>query len=148
MARPTSVRKKRPDESVMEFARYLLDLYADDVDDIRILFTNGESAYESENGYFRITWRIPHNLETLLHEIGHHRLRHRNPFASRTDELIAEAEAWLWAERKAKQHGITFDYETAEGAYAAYTWKGRARGPVIIDWRYKDQARHGSLGDG
>lgn len=138
MSRPTCVRKKRPDESVLDFAHYLLDFYAPGVKR-RILFTQGDSEYRVHaDGSKTITWRIPHKLDALLHEIAHYRLKHHHWECSTADDLIMEAEAWLWAERKARVHGITFEYALNEQAYAGYRWRGRKRGPVKIDWRHRN----------
>jgi len=48
--------------------------------------------------------------------------------------VIAEANAWRWAEWAAGQENLWFDYDTADKAFASYSRKM----PIRIDWRKRD----------
>jgi len=107
MRTATNVRKMATADSVLSFAHYLVDYYASDLQEFRVLFTAGACSYEWRDQKPLIIWRPTSGLMVLLHEIGHHRLKHR---CNERRELLEEAEAWLWAERRAKIHGVRFDY--------------------------------------
>jgi len=134
---PPSFRKIGATESVLEFAHYLVDYYGADLKEFNVLMAPGECFYEYDKEGSVLTWRVIEGLDVLLHELGHHRLHHSRA-VSRAEDLVAEAEAWLWAEARAHRHGVKFDYAKATKLYSNYLWRGRDRGPVKIDWRRRD----------
>ena len=122
---------------MLEFAHYLVDYYGEGIKEFRVLMTPGGCWYQPGEEGAILSWRISEGLDVLLHELGHHRLNHCGE-QSRAEDLVAEAEAWLWAEARAHRHGVKFHYVKAERLFSNYLWRGRDRGPVKIDWRRRD----------
>jgi hypothetical protein len=69
-----------------------------------------------------------YNIEGLLHELGHARLRHQN-YASDIDLLRKEVEAWGEARGLAKQYGVNIDENHIEDCLDTYR-----------DWLHKRSA--------
>lgn len=94
-------------------------------------------AHEVDHIPVRVLWRPSNGLTSLLHEIGHYRLRHFGPLHLERG-LIAPTEtvmweevcAWLWAERAARRHHVPFDYGQAERNFGTYCRQ------VRIAWRW------------
>jgi hypothetical protein len=92
----------------------------------------------------RIQWWTGDGLTTLLHELGHHVLRHNQKVSWRA-EIMEEVEAWLWAEKTARLEKIDFDYKMAEESFAGYFTSAKRRQAVSIIWRWRNGngGRHG-----
>ena len=105
------------------------------------LSSHRETCYAWNDGKPYIQWAVTHGLASLLHELGHHRLRHDRlgEFKGivRVDELAEEAEAWLWAEERARRHEVKIDYKLADKWFETYCKGRRKEGVVLINWRYK-----------
>lgn len=95
--------------------------------------------YDWNNGKPFITWSVPQGLSSLLHELGHHRLRHdrvpENEGIILIDSIAEEAEAWLWAEERAWRHDIKFDRAGADKWFETYCTQHWKKGVVAIQWR-------------
>ena len=143
MRTATSLRKMSSAESVLNFAHYLVDYYASDLHEFRVLLTKGDCLYDWCHGKALIIWRPTEELYALLHEIAHHRLKHRTYDDDDGRYMKREAAAWLWAERRARMHGVKFDYveidRTINWQLRSALW-GKKRGSLnfSIDWRFKD----------
>ena len=94
-------------------------------------------SVDDEAGTITVRWNPASGFTTLLHEIGHYRLRHHGPaqlerelIAPKASTILAEVAAWLWAERAARRHRLTFDYDRANRAFRTYTRD------VQIAWRH------------
>ena len=123
----------------LQLARFLMARYAADVE-LRILRTKGnpkawiwiqsDGSQETE----RIDWANGDGLTSLLHEIGHHRVR-ETPSGETGDTLISliwEARAWVWGEECARRENLYFNYELADRSFATHAGEL----PVRINWRY------------
>lgn len=66
-----------------------------------------------------------HNIEGLLHEIGHARLQHKG-YVSDLELLQKEVDAWEEARRLAKKYGVPFSAEHMQDCLDTYR-----------DWIYK-----------
>lgn len=99
------------------------------------------SYYDWNEGKPIVTWSIPQGLPCLLHELGHHRLKHdrvkENKGIILIDTIAEEAEAWLWAEERAQRHDIKFDYAMADKWFESYCTQRWKKGIVTIQWRRK-----------
>lgn len=95
-----------------------------------------------------IKWYICDGLQTLLHEIGHHVLRHTVTNCSWRQEVTEEAEAWLWAEKTSRKEGIPFDYAAGEKWFVTYFAAARRRPSVLINWKWKNGNGAGRIGEG
>ena len=122
-------------------AAYLMERYGRGVELKGCMKPLKGSYYEWNEGKPVVTWSVSQGLGALLHELGHHRLRHdRLELRGKgvhIDEALEEAEAWLWAEERAYRHDIKFDYPDADKwfeSYCNYHWK---KGVVVIQWRRK-----------
>lgn len=60
-----------------------------------------------------------HNVEGLLHELGHARMGH-NGYSSDMELLQKEVEAWQEAIRLAKLYGVTFDEDHIQDCLDTY----------------------------
>ena len=143
MRKATGVRKMYQGESMLNFAHYLVDYYAPDLHEFRVILTVGDCLYDWQHGKSLIVWRPGSGLDTLLHELGHHRLRHRRETISNGEIVAQEAAAWLWAERRARVLGVRFDYDDIDQLYnkamrTVFWGKKRGSTNFSIDWRFKD----------
>lgn len=91
----------------------------------------GGMAYKI-NGKLTIHWWPSRGITTLLHEIGHIRLKHvHTEHVCAAQEIRHELQAWKWAETVARIEGVVFDYAIAEAAFLTYDRHSR------IVWRYR-----------
>ena len=88
-----------------------------------------------------IKWYVLSGFTILLHEIGHAYLRHHNVRLLWRIAIMEEVEAWLWAEKIARKEKITFEYETAEGAFELYFDNAKRRQMVFINWHWKPKVK-------
>ncbi len=95
-------------------------------------------VHVQDDASITVSWDPSKGLTTLLHEIGHYRLRHwgraqleRELVAPTAAIVMAEVAAWLWAEKAARRHRIVFDYGEAERAFGTYSRQ------VRIAWRHR-----------
>jgi hypothetical protein len=98
-------------------------------------YTDG--VFQKTSGSLRIRWAPRNGYTTLLHEIGHLRLRHfsskakARERASKAEAIMAEAAAWLWAEDAARKAKLPFDYELADLGFRTYVEN------VRVGWRWQ-----------
>lgn len=124
--------------SLGDLAEWLVRKYAPDVD-FRVRLgplKNAKMEWEKNGESLVLTWSVTQGMSTLLHELGHKRCKHDLTHQA-PDDLLDEAEAWLWAEKRAHAHGIRFDYEGAEAWFETYARRRYKRGMVKIVWRYR-----------
>ena len=101
-------------------------------------FRSGHSnCWSPEDG--RISYQESqqaHNIESLLHELGHARMGHKG-YVSDMELLQKEVEAWQEAVRLARQYSVEFDIEHMQDCLDTYR-----------DWIYKRSMCPNCLGTG
>ena len=120
---------------------FLMDKYGQGVELRGTTKPLRNATYDWNDGSPYLLWSYSQPLACLLHEIGHHRLRHdRLPVDAKgvvhIDEIAEEAAAWLWAEERARRHEVAFPYGLAEKWFETYCKGRRKKGIVLINWRY------------
>ena len=127
--------------SLSDAAAYLMERYGRGVVLKGCMKPLKGAYYDWNEGKPSISWNVSQGLNALLHELGHHRLKHDRLELRKKgvhiDEILEEAEAWLWAEERAYRHDIPLDYADADKwfeSYCNYHWK---KGVVAIQWRRK-----------
>jgi hypothetical protein len=100
-----------------------------------------DSVVQKASGRLKIRWAPRNGYTTLLHEIGHLRLRHFGSKAqarqrgSKAEAVMAEAAAWLWAEHAARKAKLPFNYALADLGFRTYV------AGVRMGWRYANFSR-------
>ena len=135
------------DLPLLHAADALVEKYAPGVP-LRSKFNYVESEYREWETPRPIKWYICDGLQILLHEIGHHVMRHTNTDATWRQEVLEEVEAWLWAEKTARKESILFDYAVAEKWFLTYFSSVNRRQLVLINWKWKNGNGAGRIGEG
>jgi len=142
--RPKLSRKEQ--YSLIEQAERLVKQYGDGVTVFRpMVIGNKRASYhifhkDEDNGHTAtILWIVTDGLDTLMHELGHHVLRHGKSdrkFSFR-ERIMWEVDAWLWAEKKCRAHSIPFDYKSCTAQFESYFTNNYQYQWVKINWRYE-----------
>ena len=138
---------RREKLSLIEHGEKLVKQYGDGVTTFRPMVVGNKKASwhifheDEENGHTAtILWIVSDGLDSLMHELGHHVLRHGKTDRNFTfrERIMWEVDAWLWAEKKCRAHSISFDYDCIEKQFAVYFRAHRQYQWVNINWRYKN----------
>ena len=127
--------------STSDAAAYLMERYGRGVELKGSMKPLKGAYYDWNEGKPSVSWNVTQGVHALLHELGHHRLKHdRLELRGKgihIDEIAEEAEAWLWAEERAYRHDIPFDYADADKWFETYCNRHWKKGIVTIRWRRK-----------